>query len=99
VLQKLRETLSAATELVAEIALRFQAGDPAEEPLAQLHTLLTALPKPTADLPDELRAEIAQLLSRVQETVAVGEAWLTQAGPELESEQLRQRLRRTYGVT
>jgi hypothetical protein len=98
VLQELRETLTAATNLVAAIGIRFKAGDSADELIAQLTTLLTTLAEHAADLTPDLRTELTQLLARVEETVALGDNWLRQAGPELASQQTRERLRRTYGV-
>jgi hypothetical protein len=101
VLQELREQLAAATELVAEIGLRFKQGDAAEEQVALLESRLATLvplASGTVELPPDLRAEITELLSRVQETVATGDDWLARTGPELATQHARQRLRRAYGV-
>jgi hypothetical protein len=101
VLQELRETVAAATELVAEIGLRFKQGDPAEEQVARLESQLATLAEQAsgaAELPPGLQAEIAALLSRVGETVATGDEWLARTGPELATQHARQRLRRAYGV-
>jgi hypothetical protein len=102
VLQELRELVAATTELIAEINLRFKAGDPASELIRRLESSLAVLAQRTSgvtELPDDLRTEIARLLSRVQDAVTTGDAWLDQTGPELAAQQLRQRLRRTYGRT
>ena len=102
VLQELRELVAIATELIAEIDLRFKAGDPANELIRRLESTLAVLAQRTSgvtELPDDLRTEIAHLLSRVQDAVTTGDAWLDQTGPELAVQQLRQRLRRTYGRT
>jgi hypothetical protein len=101
VLQELREQVAAATELVAEIGLRFKQGDSATEQVAQLESCLAALAQQvsgTVEVPSDLRDKIAELLSRVQETVATGDEWLAQTGPELATQHARQRLRRAYGV-
>ncbi len=98
-LQELRETVAAATELVAEIGLRFERGDPADELVARLESRLAGLTRPAVEVPDELRAEIADLLVRVRETVATGDGWLARTGPELATQHARERLRRAYGVT
>lgn len=86
-----------ATVLIAEIGVRFEAGDPAPELVDQLESRLAVL-APPAELPDELRADIAALLARVEATVSAGAEWLAQAGPELASKHTQQRLRRAYGV-
>jgi hypothetical protein len=102
VLQELRELVTDATKLVTEIELRFKAGDPASELVRRLESTLAVLVQRASgatELPDDLRTEIAHLLSRVQEAVTTGGAWLDQTGPELAAQQLRQRLRRTYGRT
>lgn len=100
-LQELRELVAAATELVAEIGLRFKQGDSADEHVVQLESQLATLVQQASgvELPPDLRTEIAALLSRVQETVATGDEWLARTGPELASQHARQRLRRAYGVT
>ena len=96
------ETVAAATGLVAEIGLRFKAGDAADDLLAQLDADLAALTRPVPgtaeDLPEDLRTEIARLLSLVQTVVATGDEWLARTGPELASQHVRQRLQRAYGV-
>ena len=102
VLQELRELVAVATKLIAEIDLRFKAGDPASELIRRLESTLAVLAQRTSgvtELPDDLRTEIAHLLSRVQDAVTTGDAWLDQTGPELAAQQLRQRLQRTYGRT
>jgi hypothetical protein len=99
VLQELRETICTAKALVAEIGIRFKSGSPADELIAQLGALLATLPQHSNEIPNDLQAELTELLSRVEESVLIGDNWLQQTGPELASQQLRQRLRRTYGVT
>jgi hypothetical protein len=102
VLQKLRATLAAARTVVGEIEVRFKNGDPATEALQQLHTLVPVLMEDTrtvGDLPDELRAELAELLQRIRAAVATGDEWLASTEPELIALQLQQRLRRAYGVS
>ena len=98
----MREAVAAATELVAEIGLRFKAGDAADDLLARLESILANLTRqatgPAQQLPDDLRAEIARLLSLVQTGVATGAEWLAQTGPELASLRVRQRLQRAYGI-
>lgn len=92
--------MAAATELVAEIGLRFKQGDAAEEQVAQLESRLAAVAQQagTVEVPSDLREKIAELLSRVQETVATGDEWLARTGPELATQHARQRLKRAYGV-
>lgn len=97
-LQELRETLTAATSLVAEIGIRFKSGNPADELIAQLGSLLADLAPRAPELPPDLQAELTQLLTRVEETVFIGEDWLEWAGPEIASLQARERLRRKYGI-
>ena len=102
VLQELRETVTAATELVAEIALRFKQGDPAQEQVAQLESRLATVAQQVSgavEVPPDLRDAIAALLSRVQDTVTAGTEWLAQTGPELAAQSARERLRRVYGVS
>ena len=99
VLQELREMVAAATELVAEIGLRFERGDPADELVTRLESRLAVLTRPGVEVPDELRAAIAVLLVRVRETVAAGDEWLVRTGPELATQYARERLRRADGVT
>jgi hypothetical protein len=102
VLQELRETVAAATDLVAEIGLRFKAGDPADELVSRLQTVLAGLFRQvaghTGELPDDIQTEIAELLDRVQTAVADGDEWLARAGPELASQYQRERLLRAYGA-
>jgi hypothetical protein len=88
--------------LVAEIGLRFKQGDSATEPIARLGarlTTLTQLAAEAVDLPPDVQEGIATLLTRIQETVALGDEWLARTGPELAAQHLRQRLRRVYGVS
>lgn len=96
------ETVAAATGLVAEIGLRFKAGDAADDLFVRLDAVLAALARPVPgtaeDLPEDLRTEIARLLSLVQTVVATGDEWLARTGPELASQHVRQRLQRAYGV-
>lgn len=101
VVQELRDATTEAGELLAEIVLRFKAGDAAEELLARLERRLAVLVPRAADaveLPAELRDEIAELLVQVHEAVAAGTEWLDAAGPELATQHTRERLRRTYGA-
>jgi hypothetical protein len=100
VLQDIHVPLNAATELVAEIARRFQSGDPAEKELAELAACVAgvAAHDPTT-LPEEVRAAVERLLRSVDEALTAGGQWLEKAGPELASQQVRQRLRRAYGRT
>lgn len=101
-LQELRDTVADATKLVAEIGLRFKAGDPADELVLHLEAVLAGMFRQMAgmasEIPDDLRAQIAQLLNQVQIAVASGDEWLAQTGPELATLHLRQRLQRAYGV-
>lgn len=97
----MRELVADATNLVAEIGLRFKQGDPAVEQVALLESRLVTLTRQTsgaAEVPPDLRDQIAELLSRVRETVATGDEWLARTGPELATQHLRQRLKRAYGV-
>jgi hypothetical protein len=102
VLQEMRETVAGAASLVAEIGLRFKAGDPADDLVRRLETELATLAQLTSGkagaLPDDLRTEIARLFSLVQETVATGDEWLARIGPELAAQHVRHRLKRAYGV-
>lgn len=101
VVQELRDATAEVRELLAEIGLRFKAGDAAEELLIRLEQRLAALVSQmssTAELPLEMRDEITELLSRVHEAVAAGTEWLDATGPELASQNTQVRLRRTYGV-
>ena len=96
--QELRETLAEAAALVADLGVRFKSGDAAGESITRLQALvatLTAAP----DLPDDLRPQLDQLLDAVRQTLAAGDEWLARAGPELETQQLRRRVQKTYGVT
>jgi nucleoside-diphosphate-sugar epimerase len=99
---ELREALHAAAELANRIAERFRAGDSAEVSLRQLAEKVAAIRRLAAqagkDLPEDCRAEITQLLGLFQVTITEGDGWLTQAGSELATDNLRQRLRRAYGL-
>lgn len=100
-LQELRNTVAAATQLVAEIGLRFKTGEAADELLARLDATIATLAQQAAgveNLPDDLRDEITQLLALVQEAVTTGDDWLARTGPEVASQYVRQRLNRAYGV-
>lgn len=99
-IQELRDAVTDATALVAEIGARFASGDPVPELVAQLESRLSVLAQVAAEaeLPADLQDAIATLQARVDETVTAGDEWLAQAGPELASEHTRQRLRRAYGV-
>jgi hypothetical protein len=98
----MRVTVAGAAKLVAEIGVRFKAGDPADELMRRLEADLATLSRLTSGkvdgLPDDLRNEIAGLLALVQATVAVGDEWLARTGPELASQSTRLRLKRAYGV-
>jgi hypothetical protein len=101
VLQELRETVTAANQLVAEIDFRFKTGAPAGELLARLDTVIATLAQQAtgvAELPDDLKNEITRLFSLVQTAIATGNEWLALTGPELASQHLRHRLHRVYGV-
>ncbi|QJW94377.1 hypothetical protein FTUN_1897 [Frigoriglobus tundricola] len=102
VLQEMRATVAGAAKLIAEIGVRFKSGDSALELIRRLETELATLFRLSAgkvhDLPDDLRTEIAQLLARVQATVAIGDDWLARTGPELATQHVRLRLKRAYGV-
>jgi hypothetical protein len=101
VLQELRNTAAVATQLVAEIGLRFKTGEPADELLARLDATIATLAQQASgveNLPDDLRNEITQLLALVQEAVTTGDEWLARTGPEVASQHVRQRLNRAYGV-
>lgn len=100
-LQELREQVTAATRLVAEIGLRFEQGDPATDQLAQLEPQLAAVIRRASgatDVPADLRDDLAALFAAVRDTVAAGDVWLARAGPELATQHARERLRRAYGV-
>ncbi|WP_171470390.1 hypothetical protein [Frigoriglobus tundricola] len=98
----MRATVAGAAKLIAEIGVRFKSGDSALELIRRLETELATLFRLSAgkvhDLPDDLRTEIAQLLARVQATVAIGDDWLARTGPELATQHVRLRLKRAYGV-
>jgi hypothetical protein len=100
VLQDIYQKLNTATELVAEIAKRFQGGDPAEKELAGLAACLAGLAAhDPATLPDDVRGAVGLLLRRLDAALAAGGEWLEKAGPELASQQVRQRLQKVYGRT
>jgi hypothetical protein len=100
VLQDIEQSLNIATELVAEIAKRFQGGDPADKELSELSACLAGLAShDPAALPEEARVAVQQLLGRVDAALALGRGWLDRAGPELASQQIRQRLQKAYGRT
>jgi hypothetical protein len=100
VLQDIEQTLNTATELVAEIAKSFQSGDPADKELSDLAACLAGLDgcDPTT-LPEGARARVELLHRRVEEALSLGRQWLEKTGPELASQQVRQRLQRAYGRT
>lgn len=102
VLQELRESVQSATELIAQIGARFQCGDPAEELRLLLTDRVSEIERLAAqagrDLPQDCRDQIAQLFGRFQVTITEGDGWLEQTGPELASDNLRQRVRRAYGL-
>jgi hypothetical protein len=50
------------------------------------------------EVPSDLQSEIVALLSRLGETVGIGDEWLARTGPELATQYARERLRRAYGV-
>ncbi|MFM8274118.1 MAG: hypothetical protein ACKODX_17565 [Gemmata sp.] len=100
-IQELHGATTEARQLLAEIGLRFKAGDVAEGLLERFEQLLTTILSQmsnAAAIPPELRNEIADLLELVQATVATGTQWLDAAGAELASQNTQARLRRAYGV-
>jgi hypothetical protein len=96
----MRVTIAAATKAVAEIAVRFKNGDSADDAIRRLNVLVPVLVRYTTvgDLPDEVRAELAQLFDRIRDAVATGDEWLVQTEPELIALQVQKRLRRVYGM-
>ncbi len=94
--QEMREALSEATTLLEEIAIRFQAGDPAEELTTRLGDLLATLGRVT--LLPELNREFHVLAHGLEQAIATGQQWLDQASEQLATHQLRQRLQRAYGL-
>ena len=99
----MRAVVTAATELVDEIASRFEHGDPAEELIGRLAVEIAVVERYATqlegELPPELRAEIARLLARLQTAASGGDDWLAQGiGPELAAQNLRQRVCRAYGL-
>jgi hypothetical protein len=100
VLEELREIVRSAAELTARIGDRFRGGDAAEELLGLLAARVAEIRRLAAGagLPEECRAEITGLFGRLQVTINEGDGWLAQAGPELASQTLRQRVRRAYGL-
>lgn len=104
-LQELRESVKAASDLVTEVEARFRSGDPAEGLLQALAGCVSDIERRLAGagqtVPDELRAGLAQLLSRFQTAVTTGGSWLARSeadGLELASQHLQLRVRRAYGV-
>jgi hypothetical protein len=97
----MRETIAATATVVAEIEVRFKNGDPATDALQKLQTLVPDLlryAQRSGDLPDEVRAELGGLFDRIRAAVATGDEWLAQTEPELIAQQVRQRLKRAYGI-
>jgi hypothetical protein len=94
----MRDAVTDASTLAAALGERFERGDAAPELVAQLGSRVAALAAGPDELPDELRTELAALLSRVETAVTAGDGWLTRTGPELATEHARLRLRRAYGV-
>ena len=102
-LQELREAVRVASELVSEAASRLRQGDPAPELLERLASRVSdierCLPR-TSPLPEDLRLEIATLLSNFDHAVRGGDDWLTNVGgTELASHQVTHRLRQAYGLS
>lgn len=99
VLQEMREAVVDASTLAAALGERFERGDAAPELVAQLGSRVADLTAGAAEMPDDLRTQLAVLLARVEAALVAGEGWLGRTGPELATEHARQRLRRAYGVT
>lgn len=94
----MREAVADASALASAVSERFERGDAAPELVAQLGSRVAVLATGAADLPADLRSQLAALLARVESAVAAGDGWLTRTGPELATEHARLRLRRAYGV-
>jgi hypothetical protein len=102
-LQELREAVRVASELVSETASRLRQGDPAPELLERLASRVADIERlvPRAGaLPEDLRADIAKLLSDFDLAVRGGDDWLTNVGgTEIASQQVTDRLRQAYGLS
>lgn len=102
-LQELRDSLTAATRLVAEIGSRFRRGDSADELLATLAARIADIECFVAPLgpplPDEVRDECARLLALIETATREGDGWLAGAiGPGLAAQDQTWRVRQAYGL-
>jgi hypothetical protein len=97
----MRAAVAVATEIVREIEVRFQKGDAAHHALRRLHAIVPTLmgyAQLEGNIPADLREEMARLLDRIRAALATGSEWLARTEPELIAQQVRLRLRRTYGM-
>ncbi|MBA4065288.1 MAG: hypothetical protein C0501_16575 [Isosphaera sp.] len=99
-LQDFRVAVRAAADLAAEVGLRFELGDPADDLLPALSARLAEVEGLAGtDPPPEARAELDRLLGLIRVAVGGGEDWLRRPfGLELASQHLRARVRRAYGL-
>jgi hypothetical protein len=98
VIQEVRDTVAAATALATEIGLRFKSGDAADGALAELAELVARVPAVPEPVPDDLRAALDELNTRVTTALRAGGAWLADSGSAIAAERVRDRLNRAYGV-
>lgn len=101
-LEELQEAIKLAVELLARIEARFQVGDSASDLLEQLTrqftTLENLLKQHGSQLPYGLEYQITQLFSNLQVTISCGDHWLAQLAPTIATNQLRQKVRKAYGL-
>jgi hypothetical protein len=102
VLEELQESVRLAVELVTQIRAKFQVGNSATELLDRLTHEVTRLDhllkQHGRNLPVEIYHQISQLFSDLEVTISNGDRWLAKIGPIVERNQLRQRVRRAYGL-
>lgn len=101
-LEELQEAIKLAVQLLARIEARFQVGDSASDLLEQLTrqvtTLENLLKQHGSQLPNGLHYQITQLFSNLQVTISSGDHWLAQFAPTIATNQLRQKVRKAYGL-